>query len=51
MSEYQYYGWQAIDRSLTARELEEVDLCWLLASSVNFFVSHYTPSNNPAKSC
>jgi hypothetical protein len=25
MSEYQYYGWQAIDRSLTARELEEVD--------------------------
>jgi hypothetical protein len=25
MSEYQYYGWQAIDRSLTAHELEEVD--------------------------
>lgn len=24
MSEYQYYGWQAIDRPLDERELEEV---------------------------
>lgn len=24
MSEYQYYGWQAVDRPLTERELDEV---------------------------